>query len=44
LFGAAENRLKQILEFLGDEGFGETCVIGEVTANPTEHNALTVIS
>ena len=44
LFGTAENRLEQILEFLGDEGFGETCVIGEVTANPAEHNALTVIS
>jgi len=44
LFGIAESRLATVLDFLGDEGFVETCVIGEVTGNPTTQNALTVVA
>ena len=44
LFGIAESRLPEVLDFLGHEGFEETCVIGEVTANPAATSALTVVS
>ncbi|MCP4773874.1 MAG: selenide, water dikinase SelD [Planctomycetaceae bacterium] len=44
LFGIAESRLPEVLDFLGHEGFEETCVIGEVTANPAATSALTVSS
>ena len=44
LFGIAESRLPKVLDFLGHEGFEETCVIGEVTANPAATSALTVVS
>lgn len=43
LFGIAETRLAEVMGFLGDEGFGETCVVGEVTPNPAGTSALTVI-
>lgn len=44
LFGIAESRLPEVVDFLGHEGFEETCVIGEVTANPAATSALTVVS
>lgn len=44
LFGIAESRLDKVLDVLANEGFGETCVIGEVNSTPAEENALTVIS
>jgi selenide,water dikinase len=43
LFGIAESRLTKVLDFLGNEGFGETCVIGEVSSTPAAESALTVV-
>ena len=42
LFGVAENKAQRVIEFLKNEGFGDTVAIGQVTQNKDGSSGLTI--
>ena len=42
LFGISEDRVEGVLSFLRDEGFGESCVIGDVTEQQGNRESLLI--